>query len=112
MPAAIPIAMAGKGLTKPEAGVMATSPATQPEMAPRTLGLPASSHSTAIQARVAEAAAKWVATKALVASPLAARALPALKPNQPTQRRPAPMVLMTRLCGFIALDGKPTRLPR
>jgi hypothetical protein len=54
---------------------MATNPATHPEMEPRTLGLPASIHSTAIHARVAEAAAKWVATKALVASPLAARAL-------------------------------------
>ena len=28
------------GWTKPEAGVMATSPATAPEMAPRAVGLP------------------------------------------------------------------------
>src|SRR3954454_1546806 len=105
MPAAIPIMMPGKGLTKPEAWVMATRPATQPEIEPSTLGLPASIHSTAIEARVAEAAAKWVATKALVASPLAARALRALKPNQPTQRRDAPITLMTRLCGFMVTDG-------
>ena len=32
--------MAGNGFTKPEAGVIATSPATRPEMPPSTLGLP------------------------------------------------------------------------
>src|SRR5689334_15413244 len=97
---------AGSGLTKPEAGVMATRPATAPEMPPRTLGLPCSIHSAAIQARVAAAAAKWVATKAEVARPEAARALPALKPNQPTQRRQAPIKLSTRLCGFMGTVGK------
>ena len=35
-----PMTSAGKGCTKPEAGVMATSPATAPEMAPRAVGLP------------------------------------------------------------------------
>ncbi len=99
-------------MTKPDAGVIATSPATQPEMAPSMLGLPASIHSTAIHASVAAAAPKWVATNALVARPLAASALPALKPNQPTHSKAAPIVLITRLCGFIALLGNPIRLPR
>src|ERR1043165_3459923 len=103
---------AGKGLTKPDAGVMATRPATQPEIPPSTLGLPFSIHSAAIHPSVAAAAPKCVATKALVASPDAARALPALKPNQPTQSRQAPMKLITRLCGLIAGPGKPRRLPR
>jgi len=48
--------------------------------------------------------AKWVATKALVANDEAARALPALKPNQPTHSRHAPMVLSTRLCGRMGSD--------
>src|SRR5215472_7376087 len=96
---------AGMGWTKPDAGVMATSPATAPEMAPRTLGLPLRIHSANIQPRVAAAAAKWVATKALDASPEAARALPALNPNQPTQRRQAPTQLSTTLCGFMASLG-------
>src|SRR5260370_6598336 len=104
--------MAGKGLTKPDAGVMATSPATEPEMAPSMLGLPAWIHSTAIHARVAAAAPKWVATNALLARPLAASALPALKPNQPTQSMAAPNVPITRLCGFEAALGTPIRLPR
>src|SRR6516165_8310085 len=104
--------MAGNGFTKPDAGVIATRPATQPEIAPSMLGLPASIHSTASQARVAAAAPKCVATKALVARPEAASALPALKPNHPTQSMPAPMVLITRLWGFIAAEGYPTRLPR
>src|SRR5205823_12461758 len=103
---------AGMGLTKPEAGVIATNPATAPEMPPRTLGLPCSIHSAPSQARVAAAAAKWVATNALVARPEAASALPALKPNQPTHSRHAPMKLITRLCGFIAGLGKPIRFPK
>src|SRR5450631_1914140 len=99
--------MAGMGVTKPEAGVMATNPATAPEIAPRMLGLPLWIHSTVIQASAAAAVAKWVATKALVASALAASALPALNPNQPTQSRHAPITLITRLCGFIGSVMKP-----
>ena len=53
------------GFTKPEAGVIATSPATAPEIAPRTLGLPAIIHSTVIQLNTAAAVAKCVATNAL-----------------------------------------------
>src|SRR5437879_6540834 len=103
---------AGIGFTKPDAGVIATSPATAPEMPPSMLGLPECSHSAAIHASAAVAAAKCVATNALVASPDAERALPALNPNQPTQSRHAPMVLSTRLCGFMASDGYPFRFPR
>src|SRR4051794_29004641 len=105
MPAAKPIIAAGIGCTKPDAGVIATSPATAPEIAPSTLGLPPLIHSATTQPSVAAAAPKWVATKALVASPEAARALPALNPNQPTHSRLAPMKLRTRLCGFIASEG-------
>src|SRR6478672_8137783 len=106
------MSMAGKGLTKPDAGVMATSPATAPDMPPRTLGLPLWNHSAASQPKAAAAAPKWVATKALVARPLAPSALPALKPNQPTQSRQAPMKLRTRLCGFTDAVGYPSRGPR
>src|SRR5438477_12816663 len=93
--------MAGMGVTNPDAGVMATSPATAPEIAPRILGLPVLIHSTIIHPSAAAAVAKWVATKALVARELAAKALPALNPNQPTHSRQAPMVLNTRLWGRI-----------
>src|SRR5947208_9981790 len=97
--------IAGNGLTKPDAGVMATSPATAPEIPPRTLALPLCIHSAASHPRVAAAAPKCVATKALVASPDAAIALPALKPNQPTHSRHAPMKLITRLCGLMGVCG-------
>src|SRR5215470_7808037 len=97
MPAANPITSAGNGFTNPEAGVIATSPATQPEIPPRTLGLPIIIHSANIQPSAAAAAPKCVATNALVASGPAARALPALNPNQPTHSRHAPTVLSTRL---------------
>src|SRR5690348_2225934 len=105
MPARKPISSAGNGFTKPEAGVMATRPATQPEIAPSTLGLPLCSHSAITQPNAAAAAPKCVATKALVASPEAASALPALNPNQPTHSRQAPIKLSTRLCGFIGSCG-------
>ena len=96
---------AGNGWTNPEAGVMATNPATAPEIPPRTLGLPLWIHSAPIQPRAAAAAPKCVATKALVARPDAARALPALKPNHPTHSRHAPMTLITKLCGFMGSLG-------
>src|SRR5258708_166064 len=103
---------AGNGFTNPEAGVMATNPATAPEIPPRTLGLPVTSHSTASQASAAAAAPKCVATKADDASPEAASALPALNPNQPTHSKHAPIVLMTRLCGRIGSTLYPLRGPR
>src|SRR5512138_740490 len=98
-PAARPMARAPTGSTKPEAGVIATRPATHPDAAPRTVGLPRWIHSANTQESVAAAAATWVATKALTASSFAARALPALKPNQPNQRMPAPKTVIGRLCG-------------
>src|SRR5919108_4118360 len=89
------------GPTKPEAGVMATSPATAPDAAPSTVGLPRLAHSVNIQPSAAAAAPVLVAVNALAASPLASSALPALKPNQPNHSRPAPITVMGRLCGCI-----------
>jgi hypothetical protein len=68
-PATTPMMRADMGCTKPEAGVMATSPATAPEMAPRALGLPLWIHSATLQPMAAAAVAKCVLTKALVARP-------------------------------------------
>ena len=87
------------GSTKPAAGVMATRPATAPEMMPRTLGLPLKAHSMNIHARPAAAAAICVTSIAMPAPAPAATAEPALKPNQPTHRSEAPTTLSTRLCG-------------
>src|SRR3954468_9493676 len=89
------------GLTNPAAGVITTSPATAPEIAPRTVGFPVLSHSANIHPSVAAAAAKCVAMKALLARPVALSALPALNPNQPTQSSAAPITLSTTLCGGI-----------
>src|SRR6185437_10554622 len=98
-PAMAPMMRADMGWTKPEAGVMATSPATAPEMAPRALGLPLRIHSARLQLMAAAAVAKCVLTKALVARPLAATAEPALNPNQPTHSMQAPIKLRTTECG-------------
>src|SRR4051812_49945698 len=100
-----PIARAGIGFTKPEAGVMATNPATAPEIPPTTLGLPLRIHSAAAQPIAAATEAKCVATNALAARPPAARALAALEPNHPTPRRHAPTKQRTTLPGRIAPLG-------
>src|SRR2546427_7430005 len=100
------------GETKPAAGVIATRPATAPDIAPRALGLPFRHHSAALHPSAAAAAPKCVATKALVARLPADSALPALNPNHPTQSRQAPIKLSTTLWGGIGSLGWPRRLPR
>src|SRR5712664_4121333 len=107
-----PITSAGIGATNPAAGVMATSPATAPEIVPNALARPFLSHSAALQLSAAAAAAKCVATNALVAREFEASALPALNPNHPTHSRHAPMKLSTRLCGGMGCCGYPVRFPR
>src|SRR6266851_3370326 len=101
VPATAPITIAAIGVTKPAAGVMATSPATAPEAAPSTVGLPRDDHSVNIQPSAAAAVAVLVVMKAWAASPLAASALPALNPNHPNHRRLAPITVRGRLCGGI-----------
>src|SRR2546426_7940164 len=99
------------GVTNPDAGVMATRPATAPDAAPRTVGLPRLIHSVNIQPSAAAAAPVFVAVKALTARPLASSALPALNPNQPTHSSEAPMTVIGRLCGCIGWCPQPPRLP-
>src|SRR4030042_851391 len=91
--------IADTGPTKPDAGVIATSPATAPEAAPRTVGFPRYAHSAIIHERAAAAVEICVTTKAEVAREPDATALPPLKPNQPNKRRAAPKRVMVRLWG-------------
>src|ERR1700694_5180923 len=104
-PATKPMTSAPPGSTKPEAGVIATRPATAPEQMPRTDGLPLNIHSTNIQPKAAAAVAIWVTAIAMPALVPAVTAEPALKPNQPTHSSEAPMKVRTRLCGGIASVG-------
>ena len=89
--------------TKPDAGVMATIPATAPETIPRVVGRPLHIHSNNAQLKPAAAVAVLVTTKALVASPLAASALPALKPKHPNHNKPAPKTVKGILCIGVGL---------
>src|SRR4030042_1259379 len=98
-PAASPMRIADTGPTKPDAGVMATSPATAPEATPRTVGLPRYTHSAIIHERAAAAVEIWVTTKALVAREPDATALPPWTPNQPNQSSAAPRSVKVRLWG-------------
>src|SRR5580700_3733912 len=100
-PATRPIITAGSGPTKPEAGVIATRPATTPLATPRVVGFPPMNHSTNTQPNAPAAAPRCVATKAETARPLAASALPALNPNHPVHRSPAPARVNVRLWGGI-----------
>src|SRR5512142_1966703 len=105
-----PIARAANGVTNPAAGVIATSPTTAPVTIPRTLGL-LSSQLNSIQERPAAAAAVFVVTTALTASPFAPSALPPLKPNHPIHNNPAPRMLYGILWGSIGALPKPRRAP-
>src|SRR5437762_13962694 len=88
-------------VTKPDAGVIATRPATAPHAAPRTLTLPLWRYDARTQLTVAAAAAVFVTTRAFAARPPAVSADPALKPNQPNHRRPAPRTVIGMSCGSI-----------
>src|SRR2546427_1595393 len=102
---------ADTGPTKPEAGVIATSPATAPEAAPSTVGLPRMTHSVNIQPSAAAAVAVFVTTNALVASLPADTALPAVKANQPNQKGAAPATVRGRGWGCMGSRPYPLRLP-
>src|SRR5215469_12962420 len=106
------MAMAPLGVTKPQAGVITTRPATAPEQKPSTLGLPLTIHSAMGQTKEATAVARVVVVKALAAMTSAATALPALKPYHPTHNIPVPTMQRTRLCGGIGSLPNPMRLPR
>src|SRR5947207_1830407 len=104
--------MLDRGPTKPLAGVITTSPHTAPVAVARALGRPFCSQLSAIQVRAAAAAAVLVVTNALTARGEAAKALPALKPNQPNQSRAAPrMVSGTLLASVASPFLKPIRFP-
>src|SRR5262249_47124170 len=96
-PALKPITTAASGVTKPDAGVIATRPATAPEAAPSIVGFPVLIHSAIIQPNAAVEAAVCVAMNALDARPFAPRADPALNPNQPTHNIAAPITANGKL---------------
>ena len=89
--------MAPTGPTVPAAGVMPARPAIAPVANPRALGFPALSVSISIHVRAATQGEIWVTTTAIAACPPAARALPPLNPNQPTQSIAVPISVSVRL---------------
>src|SRR5262245_60708493 len=99
------MARAPRGLTKPEAGVTATSPATSPEARPRAVGLPRCHHSAKIQLSAAAAEAVCEAVRASPARALLPTALPPLNPNQPNHKIPAPVRVSTIELGCMACSG-------
>ena len=93
--------------TKPAHGVIATSPATAPDAAPSVVACPPLIRSTISQPSIAAAAATNVFMNACAATPLAASAEPALKPNQPNHRMPVPSNVSGSECGGIG-SRRPT----
>src|SRR6266513_1876211 len=108
----MPIMTEPLAVTKPQAGVITTRPATAPEQKPRILGLPLTAYSAMAQTKEATAVANVVVVNALAATTSAATALPALKPYQPTHNMPVPTIQSTMLCGAMFSLPKPRRLPR
>src|SRR5262245_46835612 len=95
----------------PAAGVIATRPTTIAVAAPTAVGLRDRMASRNVHTNSVAAGAIIVVTKARPATGLAASALPALNPNHPNQRSPAPSSVSGTLCGSIEDDGYSWRLP-
>ncbi|MNE59809.1 hypothetical protein D3C80_1549270 [compost metagenome] len=89
--------------TNPAAGVIATSPTTAPMHAPKAETFLPLILSKKTQVSMAEAEATVVVAKAIAAVPLAAKAEPALKPNQPNQSIPVPNKTKGILAGMCSL---------
>src|SRR5687768_18509765 len=86
----MPSATAASGPSIPAPAVDVAKPATAPLATPNTVGFPRCFHSASIHARAAETAVKCVTVTAPTAVAFAPRALPPLKPNQPSHNKPAP----------------------
>src|SRR5919108_5540826 len=99
------------GDTNPDAGVMATSPATAPDAAPTVEGLPVCPHDIRAHVTAAMPVAIWVAMNALVAFVAAAAAEPALNPNQPVHSSAAPKTIIPILWGSIGTFPYPSLRP-
>src|SRR5215218_758137 len=106
-----PSAIALIGLMNPAAGVIATSPTTMAVAAPTAVGLRERNASRNVQTSSVAAGASMVVTKARAAIGVAASALPALNPNHPNHRIPAPRSVSGTLCGSSDDDGYSCRLP-
>ena len=104
--------MAGIGPTKPDAGVIATNPATAPDEAPTRFGFSPNILAIVIHVTIDAEAAIFVTTNAFTASVLTANALPALNPNQPNHNIPAPNSTKGVLCGLISSFPNPSRGPK
>jgi len=104
----MPIQMAPVGLTKPEAGVTAARPATEPVMMPRMVGRPLCIHSINAQARPAAEPARWLQRTRAATAP-APSALPALKPNSRTRagRRRGREGQVVRRCHVVRVAEAP-----
>src|SRR5690348_8517217 len=100
-----PSAIALIGPIYPAAGVTATRPTTMAVAQPTAVGLLDRAMSRNVQTTSVPAGASSVVVNASAAMPLAASALPALKPNQPNQSRPAPSSVKGTLCGSSEEDG-------
>ena len=88
MPTTMPIGMAESGLTYPQAGVIATSPATAPETTPRTVGAPSFHHSMKAQASPAAAAAVFVVDERIGGDAVRGQGAPGIEaePAEPEER--------------------------
>src|SRR4051812_18234 len=101
-PATKPMTIAPIRPTLPQAGVMATRPATAPEAAPSIEALPFMSASPMHHASTAADVAEKVLMNASTALLPASSAEPALKPNQPTHSSEAPTIVSVSECGVKA----------
>src|ERR1700759_5692309 len=113
MEATTPMIMAPKLLTKPAAGVMATSPVIMPLIPPRKVGLRwrLAKMSKITQVSSATAVARLVLITASDALAPEKYGSPPLKPFQPSHKMPAPTAAIGRLLGTARSRSRPSRGP-
>ena len=97
---------------KPEAGVIATSPAIAPLTAPMALVFPVCAQLRNIHHIAATAVAMFVFWNACVSRKPADPALPGLKPNQPNHSKHAPNITSGIECGSNGALPYPILLPK
>ena len=100
------------GFTKPDAGVMATNPATAPEIPPSTLGFPVIIHSATASPALPAAAAEMGRDKGAGRQPGSAERAAGVEAEPAYPQQAGADEAEHQACAASCLRGKPMRLPR
>ena len=103
IPATLPTTIDAKGVMMLQEAVMPTNPARAPLINNSTLGRPKIRQDRNIATRLPKAPDRIVLSMIVGILSVTARALPPLKPNQPTHKRKHPKVAKGKLCPWMGM---------